>query len=361
MFYGVDLHKETIMVAGMGSDGSKVKTERILLKNHGLRCFLERLGPDDYVAVESTSGAFHFYDEVKKLVKECFVINTWEFDAITKSTMKTDKRDARKLAAYLHYMVTTNQQKHIPSIYVPVQTVRELRSLFSSYNLMQKELVMTKNRARALVVEHGLEGILPEGKLSAKSLNEIVEAHHFPLFIQTQLECFANILMTLEASIKQIEKAILSIGRFFQKEIEILTSIRGVSVFIAIAIMSDIADISRFSSAKNLCSYLRTAPKISASDKSVKVGHINRRSRSLTLGLLMQVINHFRDGSKNLNEFYDDKKAARGAGKARIAVARKMVTVMCAMLKNKEYYWFREEAKHSEKLAKYYRFLKKIA
>jgi transposase len=361
MFYGVDLHKGSIMVASMENDGSGMRTRRISLENNGLSMFLEKLGPDDYVAVESTSGAFRFYDEVSKLVKKCFVINTWEFDAITKSTMKTDKRDAKKLVTYLHYMVTTKQEDRIPAIYVPSQVVRELRCLFSSYQLAVRELVMTKNRIRALFHEQGLTVLLPARTLHAPALKEISGSQQFPLYIQAQLDVFTNILATLEENLEKLANTILQVGSVFQKEIEILTSIRGVSVFIALAIMADVADINRFKNAKNLCSYLRTAPKIDASDKSVKVGKINRRSRSLTLGLLLQPLNHFLDGCEKLHSFYYRKKAARGSGKARIAVSRRMITIIYAMLKKQEYYRFREEGNHAEKLAKYRRFLKRIA
>jgi transposase len=361
MYYGVDLHKGSIMVASMENDGSGKRTRRISLENNGLSVFLEMLGKDDYVAVESTSGAFRFFDEVSKLVKRCFVINTWEFDAITKSTMKTDKRDAKKLVAYLHYMVTTNQEDLIPYIYVPTQVVRELRCLFSSYQLAVKELVMTKNRIRALFHEQGLTVILPEGGLSAPAVKEIAGSQQFPLFIHAQIEAFANIMEVLEKSIENIADTILRVGSVFKKEIEILTSIRGISVFIALAIMADVGDISRFKSAKNFCSYLRTAPKIDASDKSVKVGKINRRSRTLSLSLLLQPFNHFLEGSEKIHDFYYRKKAAKGSGKARIAVSRRMFTIIYAMLKNQEYYRFRDEKNHAQKLAKYHRFLKKIA
>jgi len=65
------------------------------------------------------------------------------------------------------------------------------------------------------------------------------------------------------------------------KEIEILTGMKGVSVFIAIAIIADIIDVSRFRDSKAFSSYLRSAPKVSNSNTSVSNCDTNKKGRKL--------------------------------------------------------------------------------
>jgi transposase len=49
-----------------------------------------------------------------------------------------------------------------------------------------------------------------------------------------------------EEDVKALEKEIQAAAAPFMKEIDILTSMKGVSVFIAAAIVADIIDVSRF-------------------------------------------------------------------------------------------------------------------
>ena len=54
-------------------------------------------------------------------------------------------------------------------------------------------------------------------------------------------------------------------------------TIPGFSFISALALLSDIADIKSFPTAKKFCFYLRVAPKIQESNKSPHIGHINKQ------------------------------------------------------------------------------------
>ncbi|MDR2054026.1 MAG: transposase, partial [Treponema sp.] len=57
----------------------------------------------------------------------------------------------------------------------------------------------------------------------------------------------------------------------FMAQIAVLTSMKGISVFIAIAIMADIIEVGRFRDSKAFTSYLRSAPKVANSNTSVSI------------------------------------------------------------------------------------------
>ena len=113
-----------------------------------------------------------------------------------------------------------------------------------------------------------------------------------PISIKLQLKVLYTQIDATEVQIAEVKDEILFRGAYFKKEIDIITSIKGVSVFAAIAIMTDIADINRFKNAKKLCSYLRSAPGIESSNKKEKIKSVNKQSRKLAITVLLQGIHH---------------------------------------------------------------------
>ena len=69
-------------------------------------------------------------------------------------------------------------------------------------------------------------------------------------------------LESIEQQIKTLKERILLEGAVYIKEINILTSMRGLSVFTAIAIISDIITVRRFQNSKKFSSYLRSTPRV---------------------------------------------------------------------------------------------------
>jgi transposase len=71
-----------------------------------------------------------------------------------------------------------------------------------------------------------------------------------------------------ETDVEALKEQVLLGAVPFMKQIDVLTSMKGVSVFIAIAIIADVIDVSRFKNSKAFTSYLRSAPKV-ANSRSV--------------------------------------------------------------------------------------------
>ena len=128
------------------------------------------------------------------------------------------------------------------------------------------------------------------------------------------------------------DMVILKGSNLFGKEIELLLSIKGFSSFTAIVLMSDVADLNRFSSVKKFCSYLRTAPKTRSSNEKTHVGAANRKSRSMTCTILTQSVIHFGTIDPHISEFYGRVRVGKSAGKARIAVIPSLSVVPDAIL-----------------------------
>ena len=153
---------------------------------------------------------------------------------------------------------------------------------------------------------------------------------------------------------------IAGIGKeYYQEEIERLMTIPGFSFLSALALLSDICEVDRFPTVKKFCSYLRTAPKISESNNTTHLGKVNKCSRSLTVTMLTQSVQHFRNSSPYFGVFYDRLKSGKSYGKTRMALIRKILVSAYYMLKRKENFKWSDKSNMERKTKLFYDNAKK--
>jgi Transposase IS116/IS110/IS902 family. len=361
MFYGIDLSSESFAAVVLDEKGDEMRRFTCSLEPQYIGKFLSRLKKDDYVAAEASTNTFWFAEQVAPFVKECFIINTWKFKTITGANQKTDYLDAEKLANRLKYHVLFDKsEKEFPLVYKPVKQVQIFRTFFTTYNIFKKQKNVAENRVRSLFKQNGMFG-LKKLKLYQKAAQEKILAKEMREEIRFQVKMLFDTINYFVEKMDELKEKILVESRIFQKEIEILTSIKGISPFVAAAIMADVVDINRFSNVKKFCSYLRAAPKIKESGDSTKIGKINKQSRSLTMGLMVECVNHFRNSSDKVDKFYIKKCNGKSKGKVRIAVVRKILVAIYNMLKYNKLYYYVDKNNHNNKLVEYARVLKKAA
>lgn len=361
MFYGIDLAKENFKAAVLQENNDSPRMISCPLCGEGFERFKAQLKGEDYIAVEASTNTFWFIDQIWHLVKECYVLDPFKLSIIYRATKKTDHVDALKIAHKLKYHVMYDQSGiEFPSIYIPSKGIQELRSLLSTHEMLKKKLVMTKNRVRSILAQNGFFGL--KSKDIARLTNQKVISE-LPLssVVHAHLAILLQMVNTLEADIHSIRELVIYQSAPFKREVDILTSIKGISSFVAVAILADVADIHRFKNAKHFCSYLRAAPKIDASGDSTKIGKVNKHSRRTTMSLLIESINHFRESSPRLNAFYEKKASGKSRGKVRIAVARKVLIAIFHMLLRNEYFRDMDVKNHDSKMREYEKIINKVA
>jgi transposase len=350
-----------LKIAALGNEGNDIIIRKLSLLSESLKKFVDSLTKDDYIAVEASTNTFWFVDLVREKIKECFVVNPYKFDIISRSVVKTDKRDAVKLVRNLRYYVLHGgTEDELPTVYIPSKEVQILRSYFTTYCLLNKEVIMIKNRIHALLKQNGVFGIKKRTLFNIK-VRKILEEMNMREDIKIQIKVLYDTADYLINEKEKIKIEILKQSKIFDKEIDILISIPGISVFAAIAIMSDVADIKRFNSAKKFCSYLRCAPKVDSSNRTIKIGKINKQSRTLTLNVLTESVTHFVESSRRLTNFYERKSIGKSKGKVRIAIIRKILVSIYHMLSNEKYYYDMNERNYMTKKREYENILKKVA
>lgn len=352
VFHGIDLHSDSYV------DGDFIKrtTRKYFIDPDSNRKFIKTLSPEDYVAIEASTNSFAFAELIKPYVKDVFIIDPFKFKLVWGSMKKTDKIDAKKLSQMLGLHVQ-HDMSILPTVTIPPRDICFLRSLFTTYNIHKKQIVMVKNRIRS-ILRQNLKPVSSKEKIE-KILSRL-DKIDLPETARFEIMTLSETLDSLVLQEEKIKDRILIAGRSHEKEIDLLTSINGVSVFMAIAIITDIIDVKRFKNGKAFTSYLRSAPKIDATNKTVHIGKTNKHSRKLSISLVLQSITHFKKSNPNIKYFSELKSQQhKKAGKVRMAIARKMFLTIYYMLLENQYYRFIEEKNHNKKMTEYKNLLKK--
>jgi len=358
-FHGIDLHKRyaTIMVRDV--NGSEVK---YIAKCTDFQGYIDSLSEKDAVILESINNAFYWADQIEKQGATCTIVNPYKFKIIKESWNKTDKRDAANLSIAL-WMAELRNEFKLPTVYKPSLEVRELRKLFSQYQLITDQATQYKNSIQAVFVENGIALNAKEARALFKQDGDISLLGSFKL-TDASRQCIIMSLSLLWNILNQkecIKSAILEMGSFFEEEIKLCISIKGISPFLVLAFLADAGDITRFKNVRGFNAYMGVVPTVKSSGGKTQIGHITRQSRKLARTLFTQPINHIVNSSDFMFEFYTNVKQRRGAGRSRIAVIRKTFNIMRSMILNGEIYRGVDEAKYQKKIKDFDKIIHKAA
>ena len=360
-FVGIDLHTNKFTCSYRDehtpADAKKGKrTETFELTGSCLSRFYETLTEDTYVLVEATITTFSFVRLIEPLVKEIIVANTYELKQISLARVNTDKIDASILSRILKMLVLSGEHPSF-AVTVPPVDIQELRGLFTTYRLYKKQIVQIKNRIHSLLKEK-LYGFTQEEIFDQKSRKTLRELE-LGTALAFQLNELFDYLAYQESRVDPLKEQIMAQAAPYLREIEILTSMKGVSVFIAAAVIADIITVGRFKDSKSFTSYLRSAPKVSNSNTSISIKGTNKMGRKLSAVLITQSLNHVLDASEKLRRWYANLVRYKKPGLVRTGLRRKVFAEMYQMLKKGEYHYGREKQKHEAKMSQYKKFLEK--
>lgn len=355
-FIGIDLHSNQFTVCILHEDGrTKIKKSYGLTKAE-IDLFVEtHLDKETWVMVEASTNTFKFCGIIAEYCIKVMVANTHKMKLISMVKKKTDKVDAEKLAMYLKMQVLSGEEL-IKPVYIPEEDIQDLRSLFTTYRQTLKQKGQVKNRIHGLL-KQDLKPFTKKYIFGKKSTKHIMMLSMREV-LRFQLETLFKKLKYLENELEEIEKQIKILGANYYEEIDILTSMKGMSVKTAIAIISDIAIVDRFPNAKHFTSYLRSAPGVDSSNDNTRNLKTNKFARKVSITFLTQALNHFRDADprkKSWSERINLYKTKKGI--SRMALCRKTFTEIYQMLKTKSYHFLRDIENHKKKMEEYDDFL----
>ena len=240
-FIGIDLHTNRFTCSyrdeqSCADPKKKGRLQTFELNDVGITRFTQTLTKETYVLVEATITTFSFVRLIRPFVKEVIVANTYELKQISMARNNTDKIDADILCRVLKMQVLSGEQTISPVV-TPPEPIQELRGLYTTYLALQKQVTQNKNRIHSLLKER-LYGFT-QAEIFGKGYREKIRRIENGTAMSCQITRLLKSIEHLEEQIAEIKEEILVRAEPYMREIDILTSMKGISVFIAIAIIAD--------------------------------------------------------------------------------------------------------------------------
>lgn len=321
---GVDLHQHSFTACRLEADGSEA-FETLQLCTADLDRFCLSLDADDEIALEATGNSAWFRDQVVSCVGRVIVVNPRQFQVIRKSVKKTDRNDARALAVFL-------SKDMLPETRLKTRAESELASVTHTRDLLVKSRTRLLNKIHALHNRHGIK--LKKESLSSKRRLMALDIGRFSALEQVELRVVRDQALGLSAAIAELDREIEQIA-VTMDGYDNLVSIKGIGPRAAAVFLAGIGDVNDFDSADKLAAYLGIVPRVSQSNETDHRGRITKRGNKLLRTTLVQCTLSAIRYSGYLNTFYRRIRERRGAGKAIIATARKLLAIMYETLKNR--------------------------
>lgn len=329
-YIGVDLHTTQLTVCYLKTgDDYQFKQYRL----SEIEVFLDCLDASDQLAVEATGNSRWLVGLIEKRVARVVIVNPREFEVIKQSVKKTDKRDALNLARFLAVDM-------LPEVRAKSEQAEAVARLNGTRSKLVSLKTCLLNKIHALAVSRGWK-LKKESLGSEKGLSGARQLQ-WTAVERVELEIIIEQIGALKVGIKQIEAAIGELGSKLAG-FENLITITGIGERSAAVLLSVIGAVEDFETENKLASYFGIVPRIANSNERVNHGRITKRGSKMGRTTLVQcalvAIRH----SPYLKKYYEQVKARRGHGKAKIAAARKFLGIIYNTLKNN---WVFEDFKN---------------
>src|SRR5215472_16714281 len=328
-FVALDVHRHYLMGGAVDSQQQVVLTPR----RFGFAAFAEwapvHFTHADAVVFEATSNAWLLYDQVQPLVAEVVVAHPQAVKLIAAARVKTDSRDTIKLASLLAANL-------IPAVWVPPQSVRELRALVTHRNRLVQQRTQGANRLHSVLQRHNLEP--PPGHPFALHQRDWWLGLDLPLAEKLRGQQDLSLYQTLETLIQESDAELgrLSTCDPWIKQVPFLVQLPGLGVLSALRLLAAIGEITRFPSAKHLVGYAGLGESRHQSGETNRGGRISKEGRSDLRGVMVEAAWVAVEHHPHWKAQFERLAARIGKQKAIVAMARKLLVAVWHVLAQQE-------------------------
>lgn len=328
-YLAIDLHKRYLMIGGLDAQQRVVMPPRKVDLHRWPAWAATHLTQADAVVVEATSNAWAIYDHLLPLVGRVVVADAFKIRQIAQSRVKTDKQDVLILAQLLRADL-------VPSVWVPPLHVRELRALIAHRNRLVRTAAMAKNRLQSLLHRHNLRP--PNGKLFAAKQRPWWQQLDLPLSERLRVDQDLATLDHFAPQVATIDRELhrLSTAEPWAAQVPYLLQLPGIGVVTAMTVLAAIGEITRFPGAKQLVGYAGLGAGVHASGETYRTGAITKDGRRELRWVVVEAAQTAVRSHPYWRALYARLEPRMGAGKAIVAVARKLLVAVWYVLSTRQ-------------------------
>ena len=261
LYVGLDVHKATIAVATAlpGRESAQFRSQ-ISNTPKSVEKLIHKLRQDSFskrilFCYEAGPCGYVLYHQLHSLEHDCLVIAPSLIPRKPGDQIKTDRRDAIKLAASL-------RSGDLTAIWVPDEDQESMRDLTRARDDMKCQERKARQQLNAFVLRHGY--IWPGNKTCwTKTHFNWLESIKFEhpwqqIVLQEYVDAVKAATKRVSDITEQMMKALSEWS--LSPVVDSLVALRGINKRAAMVILSELGDLRRFDSPKQLMAYLGLVP-----------------------------------------------------------------------------------------------------
>ncbi len=322
VYLGIDVHKKTYACVSV-CEGEVIKKDTMpadpaTLINYIQNCFVNAQVESAY---EAGFSGFHLHRELLKAGIKNRVIHPGSIEVATRDRVKTDKRDAKKIAVQL-------AAGRLKCIYIPSLEQEAKRSASRLRNNIVKLRHQVGQKIKGLLFTQGLikmddDTILCKTWLGKKV--EQVKELNYPMGYYYSLRHYSDQWLRFTEDLKKIERELMEMQTDKEKALlSIYKSAPGIGDITALKLKDELGDMSQFTNEKKLFNYLGFTPVEYSSGERVRQGHMSRQGRAVLRHMFVESAWIAIQQDSVLKEAYNRIASTRGGKRAIVAIARKL-------------------------------------
>lgn len=328
VYLGIDVHKNTYAVVAI-CEKIVIKKATLPASPEGLVVFCKKFFPGAAVksAYEAGFSGFHLHRTLEKNGIKNLVVHAAGIEIAVGDKVKTDKRDALKIATQL-------EANRLKGIHVPSEEREEKRALTRLRDTIVEHRMTTANQIKALLHQHGL---IPLGAKKKISLAWIENLKRLPMRdgIRYALNHLINMWQELTTRIKEIN---VEIGKQAAEDhtLEaVYRSTPGIGPIGARVLANEVEDMTYFQNERQIFSYTGLTPSEHSSGGHVRKGHISRQGKTIIRKILVLAAWKAIQIDPHLKAVHARIAIKAGGKKAIVAIARRLIGHIRACFRKK--------------------------
>jgi len=344
LYLAIDQHRKQLTVNLRSEEGEVMLRRQVSTQWERVRAFFEdlreRSEPEGgFAAILEVCG---FNDWLLKMLKEYGGCETVLVQPEKRSKRKTDRRDANALGELLwvnrHRVLAGRKVANLRRVLPPSPEDAEARQLTALLKRVGELRTRTINKTQHIRLRHNLQQECPTKGLDTKKARkwlaeiELAEIDRLEMdLLLAQWELWERQLATVEERITARQKR--------HPTAPVLATMFGGGAYSSLALASRIGSIERFPRPGSLANYWGLTPSSrNSGDATDRLGSITKEGSSIARFILGQMVLHTLRRDGQMKVWYAKIKKRRGAKIARVAVMRRLATIIWHMVKHNEAY-----------------------
>src|SRR5437899_2713382 len=290
-YIGLDVHKATIAVA-IADEGAPTSYGSIANEPAAIRTLMTRLGGPEVelrVAYEAGPTGYALHRQLTSMAISCMVVAPSLIPKQPGNKVKTDRRDALKLARLL-------RSGDLTPVWVPDEAHEALRNLVRARADAKADQLRAKHRLSKFLLRQGCWPPVGTKNWSQRYFQWLRQLHFEHVPDQIVFTDYLAVVTAAGERIKRLEAALHECAQSSSQVavIRALQAFRGIGFLSAVAIVAEAGDLRRFRTAPQFMAYVGLVPSESSSGGKQQRGSITKTGNSLLRHVLGETAHHAR-------------------------------------------------------------------